>query len=399
LWFGLQEQEPSASSQANESFGTHTENIITQLSQLQCLISISMSTSDHTLQIARGLAAQGHLDAALSLLQPLGQVPQPDPRVLNLLGSVQLQVGRIDDAIRTLERAAPLSEGSGIPYINLGHALRKAQRFTEAVAAFKAGTRLSPREPEGFVGLGEALLESYQFALAHQAFTESMPLMSENALQRERAQAGHFATAPFWWQSHRYGPIELRPITLEDVPFFAECSADRAFMDHFNVQQTSSIDRGELASRIAQEARLTPVQRGNIRWVVWHTAANQRIGLAGIPSFHLLNQKAEVAVGVRGANASSGTGIATFLAVLDFAFERLGIHKAQALVYHTNPNALKQLIALGFDQEGLLNDEILLPDGRWLHVHSMALFQSRWSTLPRLLALRKHFRQPLPAEA
>lgn len=321
----------------------------------------------------------------------MGQGPQPDPRVLNLLGSVQLQTGRIDDAIRTLERAAPLSEGSGIPYINLGHALRKAQRFADAVEAFRAGTRLSPREPEGFVGLGEALLESSQFAQAHQAFTESLPLMGERATQRERAQAGHFATAPFWWRSHRYGPVELRPLTLEDVPFFAECSADRTFMDHFNAPQTPTIDQDGLASRIAQEARLAPVQRGNIKWVIWHAATNQRIGLAGIPSFHLLNRKAEVAVGVRGGHASSGTGIAAFLGVLDFAFERLGTHKTQALVYHTNPNALKQLIALGFDQEGLLKDEILLPDGRWLHVHSMALFQSGWNTLPRLSALRTRF--------
>lgn len=349
--------------------------------------------TEHTLQIARGLASQGQLDAALTVLRPLANATPTDTRTLNLLGSLLLQTGHINDAILTLERAAPLTTDSGIPWINLGHALRKAQRRADAVKAFQSGTRLSPLEPEGFVGLGEALLESSQFASSHQAFARALTLMTERSPQRERARAGHFATAPFWWQPHRYGPVELRPLTPDDVPFFAECCADRAFMDRFNAPQTPNINRQELTSSIEQEAMLAPVQRGNVKWVAWSTRAKERIGLAGLPSFHLLHQRAEVAGGVRGPCATPGTGTATWLAVLDFAFEKLGVHKAQALVYHTNQPAQRQLLSLGFHEEGVLKDHIRLASGQWLHLHSLALFRSGWCSTPRLTVVRKRFTQ------
>jgi RimJ/RimL family protein N-acetyltransferase len=357
-----------------------------------------MSSIEKTLQIAQSLVSQGHWDTALSLLQPLEQSTPLDTRALNFLGSVQLQTGRLQEAIHTLGRAASMNTGSGIPCINLGHALRKAQRFHEAVEAFRAGTTRSPQEPEGYVGLGEALLESSQFGLAHQAFAQALSLLRENAHQRERAQAGHFATAPFWWQTHRYGPVELRPFSTDDIPFFAECCADRAFMERFNALQTPTIDTAELASRLAQENCLTPVQRGHLKWVLWDARTHQRIGLAGIPSLQLLHRRAEVAIGVRGPHARAGFGIAGFMAVLDFTFGRLGIHKVQAQAYHTNLPALKQLRALGFVQEGVLTDQLLLANGQWLHLHSLALFQPQWRTEPRLSALRQHFHHDLPAE-
>ncbi len=352
-----------------------------------------MSVTD-VFQSARLLASQGKCEAALALAAPLAYSQPNDPRIWNLIGSLQTQLGQSEQAVVSLRKSVSLDGKAGIPWINLGHALRRINQRAEAVDAFQNGTQHSPLEVEGHVGLGEALLEASRFAESHTAFSYALSMMPERAAQRERAKVGQFGTDPFWWLPHRFGPVELRPMTVDDVPYFVESCADRAFMDLFNAPQSAHANAVELVRSITEESRMAPMQRGNIKWIAWHIEKQQRIGMVGFPNINLLHRRAEGAGGVRHPWSNKGLGVAAWLAGLDFAFTRLGVHKVVAYVYDSNPVGLKQLLGIGFTEEGLLRDHIQLQSGRWLGLYSMALFRTDWETKPRLVKLKHHFQKP-----
>jgi diamine N-acetyltransferase len=307
---------------------------------------------------------------------------------------LQTQLGQAEQAVASLRKSVSLDGKAGIPWINLGHALRRINQRTEAVEAFQNGIQRSPLEVEGHVGLGEALLEASRFAQAHAAFSHALTIMPERAAQLERAKVGQFGTDPFWWQPHRFGPVELRPMTVDDVPYFVESCADRAFMDLFNAPQSAQANAADLVRSITEESSLAPMQRGNIKWIAWHNDKQQRVGIVGFPSINLLHRRAEGAGGVRQPWSNKGLGVAAWMAGLDFAFARLGVHKVVAYVYDSNPIGLKQLLGIGFTEEGFLRDHIQLQSGHWLGLHSLALFRRDWDDMPRLLKLKNHFQKP-----
>jgi RimJ/RimL family protein N-acetyltransferase len=353
-----------------------------------------MSATD-VFQSARLLASQGNSQAALALALPLTYSQPTDPRVWNLIGSLQMQLGQAEQAVDSLRKSVNLDGKAGIPWINLGHALRRIKQHPQAIEAFQNGIQRSPLEVEGHVGLGEAMLEASRFVESHAAFSHALTIMPERAQQQERAKVGQFGTDPFWWQPHRFGPVELRPMTLEDVPYFVESCADREFMDRFNAPQTANAIAADIARMTAEESRLTPMQRSNIKWIVWHRDKQQRIGMGGLPNFNMTHRRAEVAGGVRQPWTGAGLGLAAWFGVLDFAFSRLGVHKVWAYAYDTNTIGLKQLLGVGFTEEGFLRDHIQLQSGRWLGLHSLALFHTDWEKNPRLAKLKQHFQKHL----
>lgn len=351
-----------------------------------------MSATD-ILSSARLLASQGQSEAALALAAPLACSHPTDPRIWNLIGSLQMQLGQAEQAVESLRKSVNLDGKAGIPWINFGHALRRVKQFPQAIEAFQNGTQRSPLEVEGHVGLGEALLEASRFAESHAAFSHALTIMPERAPQLERAKVGQFGTDPFWWRPHPFGPVELRPMTVDDVPYFVESCADREFMDRFNAPQSAQANAADLTRSITEESRLAPMQRSNIKWIIWHRDKQQRIGIGGLPSFTLHHRRAEVAGGVRKPWSGAGLGLAAWLAVLDFAFARLGAHKVWAYAYDSNPIGLKQLLGIGFTEEGFLRDHIQLQNGRWLGLHSLAMFRADWETNTRLLKLKHHLQK------
>lgn len=357
-----------------------------------------MSATD-IFQTARLLASQGKSEAALALAAPLAYSQPTDPRIWNLIGSLQMQLGQAEQAVVSLRKSVSLDGKAGVPWINLGHALRRIKQHPQAIEAFQNGTQRSPLEVEGHVGLGEALLEASRFAESHAAFSHALAIMPERAQQQERAKVGQFGTDPFWWQPHRFGPVELRPMTVDDVPYFVESCADREFMDRFNAPQSAQANAADLTRSIIEESRLAPMQRSNIKWIIWHSDKQQRIGIGGLPNINLHHQRVEMVGGVRSPWTGLGLGVAAWLCVLDFSFSRLGVHKVCAYSYDNNPATLKQLLSLGFTQDGLLRDHIKLQTGHWLGLHSLAFFRTDWETKPRLLKLKHHFQKPQEPQA
>ncbi len=100
-----------------------------------------------------------------------------------LLGTLKLRGGNIDEALRHLSRALAILEGRGemtarhaLLYNNLGTALRLSGRNAEAAAYFKQGLKLDPSLIELHISLGGSLMEQGDFINATTCFESALNL-------------------------------------------------------------------------------------------------------------------------------------------------------------------------------------------------------------------------------
>ncbi len=68
----------------------------------------------------------------------------------------------------------------------------------------------------------------------------------------------------------------------------------------------------------------------------------------------------------------------TRIALIDFLFEAVGMHKLVSAVYTRNLPSVFNNRALGFRCEGILKDEERAPDGGWRDVYMFGLLRHEW---------------------
>lgn len=78
---------------------------------------------------------------------------------LQLLGTLLLKSGEVDQAIKLLRKGVSLKPDAPEAHNNLGNVLRESNRFADAAAAYRAAVRLRPKFAEAQYGLGAALFE------------------------------------------------------------------------------------------------------------------------------------------------------------------------------------------------------------------------------------------------
>jgi tetratricopeptide (TPR) repeat protein len=94
--------------------------------------------------------------------QLCGQILQVDPRHVGglfLLGLIDRQLGRYDQAVEHLSQAVGLKPDFTEAHNSLGNALRALGRLEEAVASYRQALRLNPRLAEAHNNFGVALME------------------------------------------------------------------------------------------------------------------------------------------------------------------------------------------------------------------------------------------------
>jgi RimJ/RimL family protein N-acetyltransferase len=110
------------------------------------------------------------------------------------------------------------------------------------------------------------------------------------------------------------------------------------------------------------EMRRTP---DNYLFAIIDREAERHIGNIKVGAINHVHKHCEVGYFI-GDREMWGKGIATEairLATL-FAFERLGMHRAQAVVDVDNPASAKALERVGYKKEGTLREKLFM-DGRW----------------------------------
>jgi predicted O-linked N-acetylglucosamine transferase (SPINDLY family) len=110
------------------------------------------------LQAAAELLHTGRLaEARTKLLKELRLSPRSAP-ALELLGAVASQMGRHEEAIGYLRRAADIDLSAPGPRLNLGTALLLARHYDEAADVLRHAVSRWPNIPEGRLSYGNALL-------------------------------------------------------------------------------------------------------------------------------------------------------------------------------------------------------------------------------------------------
>ena len=122
------------------------------------------------LEQSLGEHKSGNLDAARAgYLQILRRAPN-NPAALNLLGTLDAQLGNLTDAERLIRKAISFAPGEGGFFTNLAGVLQQQERFEEAIQAYQVALKLEPRQPEVLNNFGALLLSAGKPTDAEQCF-------------------------------------------------------------------------------------------------------------------------------------------------------------------------------------------------------------------------------------
>jgi protein O-GlcNAc transferase len=133
------------------------------------------------LQAAAELLRAGRLaEAKAKLLKELRLSPQSAP-ALELLGAVSSGMGRHEEAIGYLRRAAGFAPTAPGPHLNLGTALIGARRYAEAADTLRQAIDRWPDIPEARLSHGNALLALGKREQAAEAYRAALRLNPRRA--------------------------------------------------------------------------------------------------------------------------------------------------------------------------------------------------------------------------
>lgn len=120
--------------------------------------------------------AQGELGAALRDLRESADNDPSAPRPLELLGDVNVGLGRFDRAMERYERYVSLDERNPRVLYKLGLTRYRAGRLTDALEPLKQATALDPRMAEAHYVMGLVHREEGQTTLARRTLEQAVKL-------------------------------------------------------------------------------------------------------------------------------------------------------------------------------------------------------------------------------
>ena len=98
-------------------------------------------------------------EAAVLYEQLIARIPKSPPQVLTCLGTVKLQLGKIEAGVQILEQSLRISPNQPEPLNNRGLGLMQLNRFVEARKSFDRAIALKPDYAEAYNNRGNSLFE------------------------------------------------------------------------------------------------------------------------------------------------------------------------------------------------------------------------------------------------
>jgi tetratricopeptide (TPR) repeat protein len=96
-------------------------------------------------------------------------------------GESEMQAGRIEEAVATLERAVAENPESSLAYTRLGGAQILTQAYGAGIESFKRAISLDATNADAFVGMAVAYLHTGRYALARAALVEAKTIDTAKA--------------------------------------------------------------------------------------------------------------------------------------------------------------------------------------------------------------------------
>jgi len=130
--------------------------------------------------VARALLMQGRAQEAIGLLDPAAR-SRRDPEVETQLAMALRQVGRNEDALSRLRRAAKWRPAHAAAFGELGSLLVAMERYDEAIEALRKGLEAVPMAPDLSIQLGYVLLRCRKFSDAKAALGRALGIAPSSA--------------------------------------------------------------------------------------------------------------------------------------------------------------------------------------------------------------------------
>ena len=118
-------------------------------------------------------------------------------------------------------------------------------------------------------------------------------------------------------------------------------------------------------------------RREFFQWGIADSSSDMVIGTCTLAHASAIHQRCEIGFALRQTHWGKGLGSEAVGAVIDFAFETVGMHRIEADVDPRNDRSLRLLERFGFEREGLLRERYYLHGERQDTV-LMGLLRKNW---------------------
>ena len=144
--------------------------------------------------------------------------------------------------------------------------------------------------------------------------------------------------------------LVLRGITEADVPALFEIFSDGEVMRYWSRPPMTSMDH---ARALVTEIQGHWQARTLFQWGVTERAGGALVGTCTLYRWDRVHARAEVGYALRKDRWGRGLATEAVGAVLDFGFDRMGLHRVGADTDPRNTASARVLERLGFQREGL----------------------------------------------
>jgi len=155
--------------------------------------------------------------------------------------------------------------------------------------------------------------------------------------------------------------IKLVPLQSKYLDFIYQCYNNPQFMNLYRILPIKAISKQELQNKIATQQNPTTT----FEWVIINNQGTA-IGLTSLENYHKGQRKAEFLIGFpahQSKQHSKYMALEASLLVLNFAFNKIALHKLISFVYAHNQQSQKNTLHLGFKQEGYFEQHFLCQKG------------------------------------
>ena len=145
----------------------------------------------------------------------------------------------------------------------------------------------------------------------------------------------------------------LRPITLKDLPDYYELCSDEEVMRTWGTPHHRSLDDTRRLIFFLQESYRAEQM---VRWAITEKGSDEMVGDVGFWRFVKERCRAEIGAKLKPKYWNRGFMSDGLSAVIQFGFEKMGLHTVEANVDPLNRAALRLVEKVGFVREGVVRE-------------------------------------------